>query len=50
MEVRATGPDGDDAIVMDLNNENHTIAANSLGAPFSHANATTTATIFEGMI
>ena len=42
------GPSGDDAIVMDLNNENHTIAADSTGAALTLAGATTTATIFEG--
>ena len=43
-----TGPDGADAFVMDLDNENHTIAADKNGTPISLAGANTNITIFEG--
>ena len=42
------GPSGADAFVMDLDNENHTIAADKNGTPISLAGANTNVTIFQG--
>ena len=42
------GPSGEDALVIDLDNENHTIAADKNGAPISLVGANTAVSVFEG--